>query len=218
MPLILANLSIKSEFKNLGICQDFLFYSCRILQKNVENNMSQVSKTELLASLENEVAKHLSTIASFQHLSEETLLKSATNDAWSIAQCIEHLNTYGRYYLPEIKKGLEKSSENVAKSTFTGTWLGSYFTKMMLPSSKKKYKAFNAHIPAKSLDARQVLVEFIEQQKTLLSYLKIAQNKDLDAIQIPISIGKLIKLKLGDVFQFIITHDERHLQQALRNL
>jgi hypothetical protein len=46
----------------------------------------------------------------------------------------------------------------------------------------------------------------------------MAKNTDLNKIKIPISLTNLIKLKLGDVFQFIITHNERHLAQALGNL
>ena len=35
---------------------------------------------------------------------------------------------------------------------------------------------------------------------------------------VPISIATFIRLRLGDVFAFLIAHDERHMQQALRNL
>ncbi|RFS15377.1 DinB family protein [Emticicia sp. C21] len=181
--------------------------------------MGKIDKIQLIESLENEVEKHLQiTIHTFQNLNVEVLLQIPDNGGWSITQCFEHLNSYGRYYLPQIEIGLDT---NIAKSsidTFKGSWTGSYFTKMMLPSNTKKYKAFKDHIPASNLDSHAVLAEFIEQQETLLNNLKQARNADLDKIYIPISIARWIKLKLGDVFQFVIAHDERHIQQAQRVL
>lgn len=78
-------------------------------------------------------------------------------------------------------------------------------------------KALKGHIPATQLNSYAVVAEFIQQQEKLLIYLRQARKADLD-IRIPITITKLIRLKLGDVFQFLIMHDERHIQQANRNL
>jgi hypothetical protein len=79
-------------------------------------------------------------------------------------------------------------------------------------------KTFKAYTPPPSLDAYAVVAEFIQQQETLLSYLRQAHDSDLNKIRIPVSIAKFIRLKLGDVFQFIIMHNERHLLQAKNNL
>lgn len=181
--------------------------------------MSEINKIQLIEYLENKVEKHLQiAIHTFQNLNETSLLQIPDNEGWSIAQCFEHLNSYGRYYLPQIEVALDKTTETSSSDTFKGSWLGRYFTKMMLPSNTKKYKAFKDHIPPVSLNPHAVLAEFIEQQETLLNNLKKARNADLDKIRIPISIAKWIKLKLGDVFQFVIAHDERHMQQAQRVL
>lgn len=173
---------------------------------------------QLLETLEDQVEAHLSdAVKIFQNLSAEELLKPATHGGWSIAQCLWHLNSYGNYYLPKIKSGLAKNYQH--NSAFKSTWLGSYFTRIMKPGAQmKKYKAFKNHIPPVDMDAHQVVAEFIQQQEQLLSYLKLAKRADMNRIRIPVSILSWLKLKLGDVFQFIIAHDERHLQQAKRNL
>lgn len=179
--------------------------------------MNKADKLQLLNALENVVENHLKmTIQIFQNLDEQTLLKQPADGGWSIAQCFEHLNSYGQYYLPQIEKGFKQNASKKASDTFKSSWLGSYFTKMMLPANTKKYKAFKGHIPVVDLKAHAVMAEFINQQETLLRHLKEARNADLNTIRIPISIGKFIKLKLGDVLQFIIAHDERHIQQAHR--
>lgn len=180
--------------------------------------MKPVSKYVLLENLEARVEGHLAeAIKVFQNLPQESLLKPSATGGWSIAQCLEHLNRYGHYYLPQIQKGLDKKIPG--GNTFKSTWLGSYFTKMMEPSKgTKKVKAFKAYIPPVQLDAHATVAAFIAQQETLLSYLKQARNVDLNAVKIPVSIAKWIRLKLGDVFQFVIAHNERHIVQAKRNV
>ncbi|MFT3948440.1 MAG: DinB family protein [Agriterribacter sp.] len=89
---------------------------------------------------------------------------------------------------------------------------------MMEPETgKKKMKAFKKYNPPPQLDAPAVVAEFIQQQEKLLMLLSKASSANLDA-RIPISLTPLIRLKLGDVFQFVIVHDERHVQQAQRNV
>lgn len=180
--------------------------------------MKPKEKKILLNSLEDKVESHLKiVIAEFQNLPESALLKAAPDGGWSIAQCLEHLNGYGDHYLAEINKGIDRS-ENDDQPKFKSTWLGQYFTKMMDPDSgKRKFKTFKNHIPKNDLDPNKVIAEFIHQQEQLLSYLRKAKLKNLNSIRIPISISKWIRLKLGDVFQFVIIHNERHIRQAMRN-
>jgi len=182
--------------------------------------METLPKEQLLNRLENLVDGHLQqAIQHFQNMTTHNLLQPAANGGWSIAQCLDHLNSYGHYYLPKIQQGITKNVHLKPKDTFTSSRLGAYFIKMMDPeTSKKKYKAFKGHIPAPDLDAYAVVAEFIQQQENLLIYLKEARSADLNAIRIPISIARFITLKLGDVFQFIIAHDERHIRQAMRNV
>ncbi len=182
--------------------------------------METLSKDHLLTTLENRVDDHLQqALRHFQNLTEQQLLQPSSTGGWSIAQCLDHLNSYGHYYLPKIQAGLAKNVHRPSKDTFKSSWLGAYFIKMMDPETgKKKYKAFKGHIPTSNLDAYAVVAEFIQQQENLLVYLKQARSTDLNAIRIPISISRFITLKLGDVFQFIIAHDERHIRQAMRNL
>jgi hypothetical protein len=82
----------------------------------------------------------------------------------------------------------------------------------------KKMKAFKNHVPKNNLNAHEVISKFITQSEALLNLIKAANDKDINAIKIPISLTAFIRLKLGDVFQFIIAHNARHIAQAQRNL
>ena len=145
-------------------------------------------------------------------------------DKWSAAQVIEHLNTYNRYYLPEIGKGISKSGKDLSASTaeFTPGWFGAYFTKMMRPTAdgriKNKMKTLKNHRPAAALDVKQVLDEFIRKENLLLQLLQDARTVHMGKLRIPISISRFIKLKLGDTFNFLIAHQQRHFLQLNRTL
>lgn len=63
---------------------------------------------------------------------------------------------------------------------------------------------------------RSVLDHFISQQERYLELLTQADHIDISLKGIPITITKLIKLKLGDALRFNIYHNERHWLQAER--
>jgi hypothetical protein len=180
--------------------------------------MKSIEQRVLLNDLEKCAERHLQiAIHDFQNMSAEELLTPGNNGGWSIAQCLEHLNRYGKYYLPSIKRAVDQKSAKSSSGQFKSGWFGNYFTRMMNPETgKRKIKAFKSYSPPPTLDAHAVVAEFIEQQETLLTYLRLAVNSDLNGIRIPISIAKWLRLKFGDVLQFVIAHNERHVQQALR--
>lgn len=182
--------------------------------------MKSISQQSLINQLTEKVEQHMKLISKvYQNLDTQILSAPSTTGGWSIAQCFSHLNSYGDYYLPQIQQRLLKNHTKNSNHLFKSSWLGNYFTQLMLPGEKmKKMKTFKAHTPPAVLDAHYEVGEFLRQQEVILALLKEAANKDLNCIRIPISISPIIKLKLGDVFGFIIAHNERHIQQAARNL
>jgi len=181
--------------------------------------MKTIKRKVLLNDLENSVEQHLQIATrEFQNMSTHELLTPGEHGGWSIAQCLEHLNCYGNYYLPAINEALNRKSKNFFSDHFKSGWFGNYFTKMMHPKTgKRKIKTLKRYNPVPTLDAHAVVAKFVEQQEILLTYLEQARHNDLDQ-RVPISISNWIRLKLGDVLQFVIAHNERHMKQALRVL
>ncbi len=137
--------------------------------------------------------------------------------SWSVLECIEHLNLYGDFYLPEIEKRMleQKPSPNATK--FSSGLLGNYFANLMLaPAKPGKMKSPADKNPANSELSITTLDRFLKQQERLLSLLSQSQNIDLTRTKCAISISKLIKLRLGDTFRFLIYHIDRHIKQAQR--
>ncbi|MFD2569163.1 DinB family protein [Spirosoma soli] len=158
----------------------------------------------------------------FGALSAEELNQRLSPEKWSIAQCLEHLNTYGRYYLPLLEQAIVYGEvrHQSAQPTFRSSWLGNYFANTMRPKANgtiaMPMKAFKAHTPAHHLDASAVIDEFMVQQQQLLQLLERAQQVNIGALTVPISIARWIKLSVGDTFRFLIAHEQRHLLQAER--
>jgi len=149
------------------------------------------------------------------------LLQQPAAGKWSVAQVIEHLNSYGRYYLPLIQQALNTQSHQPSQDFRTG-WLGNYFTKSMLPKEdgriSNKMKAPKDHRPSPHVDSLSTLQTFLEQEKLLLELLHKARTNNLNTIRIPISIAKFIKINLGDTFRFLIAHHQRHFVQVANTI
>ncbi|MFT2010716.1 DinB family protein [Pontibacter sp. 13R65] len=182
--------------------------------------MKTVNKADLLQHLESSVEQHIETaIKVFQNLEEEVLLQPAGDGGWSIAQCLAHLNSYGDYYLPRLKASFANQPPTTTSTTYKSSWLGNKFIQMMDPAtSRTKYKAAKRHQPPQVPDAQAVVSEFIRQQEELLLLLHQAECADLTKNAIPVSILKWLWLKPGDVLQFLVAHNQRHMLQAKRNL
>lgn len=176
----------------------------------------QVDSLALLDKLEDQVELQVSEVVTrYQNLTAEDLLCRPPDGGWSVAECLLHLNSYGNYYLPAIEKGL--SVKYAVSGSFSSTWLGSRFTRSMQPGPQmKKMKAFKDHRPPPQVNAHEAVAEFIQQQEKLLRLIRLARISDLNRVRIGISILSWVKMRLGDVFQFLIVHQERHLQQAAR--
>ncbi|WP_153795718.1 DinB family protein [Foetidibacter luteolus] len=139
---------------------------------------------------------------------------------WSANECLQHLNSYGRYYIPAMEQAIQSSvcAKQHPSAKFSSGFLGGYFTKMMQPKQNgvisNKMKSPGAHAPKSILQSHEVIREFIDQQEKILKLLYVAKRVDLNKTRVPISIAPFIKLKLGDVLSFVIAHNERHVLQA----
>lgn len=169
---------------------------------------------ELLTTLRNDVRQMRSRTEEYNSLTDADLNRQPAPGKWSIAQVLEHLNSYNRYYLPEIEKSL--TTKLPFDAQFKAGWFGNYFTNMMAPKASgitNKMSAPKNHTPAEKLDSSKVLSEFRQGQSRLIGLLSQAEQTNIGRLRVPISISRFIKLKLGDTFRFLIAHQQRHFVQ-----
>ena len=157
----------------------------------------------------------LNEAEALKELQKANLQWRPSSESWSVLVCIEHLNRYGRFYIPEIKQRMQDGKPSKPGQVFKTGLLGNYFAKSMLPKEKlNTMKTFSNMNPLNSTLEKDTIDEFIQQQKQMLQILGDCRTVDLNKTKSAISISKLIKLKLGDTLRVVIYHNQRHLVQA----
>jgi hypothetical protein len=174
----------------------------------------KISTSQLLDELRTLTKRHIQYAENLLQETDDKLNFRVSDESWSVLECLEHLNRYGDFYIPEINRRIS-SSKTSPTPIFKPGMLGNYFAKSMLPKEKlNKMKTFKSMNPINSQLDKEVVNEFIKQQYQLIELLEKAKDIDLNAAKTNISISRLIKLKLGDAFRFVIYHNVRHIRQA----
>ena len=180
----------------------------------------RIASHQLIKDLLEKTSEATEEAKGFKLLSVEQLNFKKTKDAWSILECVEHLNLYGDYYLEAIEKSMSFQKKNSDSSIFKSGVIGNYFANLMLVKDGKikKMKSPKDKNPANSHLSISTIDRFLKQQEKLVSLLQQAAAVDLTKTKTSISISPHIKLRLGDTFRFFVYHIERHMLQAKRNL
>ncbi|MBP7408053.1 MAG: DinB family protein [Flavobacteriales bacterium] len=164
-------------------------------------------------------AQIVEVIDQVRHLKErDRSYLSWKNDpsTWSILECLEHLNLYGDFYLPAIEEALNGAHPTPAKE-FTPGLIGGYLARSVLPREKlNKMKTFPDKDPSNTRLGYEVIDRFLVQQEQLIVLLDRARSADLSRVRVRTFLSRFLKLKLGDIFQFMINHALRHLRQIER--
>ncbi|MHA4844052.1 DinB family protein [Flavitalea antarctica] len=183
--------------------------------------MKNIKTTDLLDQLKADTRQIIMETKMLQQNDPELLTTQPAPGKWSIAQILEHLNAYGRFYIPEIRKALDKSDVK-PDPVYNSGWLGNLFTNSMKPTAdkrvKNKTKAMKAYSPTNELDSKTVIDEFLQQQQDILSLLELAGSKNIGKIRIPTSLTRFISMQLGDTFRFVIAHNQRHFIQCANTI
>lgn len=187
--------------------------------------MPSFNSHTLLQDLRNDVNAILNvTHTRIKNQPDAANLQLPAPGKWSAAQCLVHLNGYGRYYIPQLQAALQRGEQKhlAARPVFRSSWLGNYFTGLMKPQEdgalRSTMQAPKGYRPAPEADAQAVIAEFVQQQQQLLELLDRAEKVDIARLKVPTSLSKFIRLSAGDTLRFLIAHEQRHILQALRAL
>jgi len=169
-----------------------------------ENWIEQINKTT------NDFKK------TFESLTDDQMNWKPNKQTWSIAQNIDHLIVINKSYFPilnSIRQGNYKTPF-IGKFNFITNFLGKSLLKAVQPTTKKKTKTFPIWEPTQNTELTDILNEFEKHQEDLK--LQIENSGDLLKKETVISspANKNIVYKLKTAFDIIVTHEQRHLEQA----
>ncbi|MCB9881255.1 MAG: DinB family protein [Planctomycetes bacterium] len=136
---------------------------------------------------------------------------------WSIAQCLAHLVRTIELWTPKFERAMERAtllgrSDAPFRSGFLARWMIS----MMRADSPKKLKAPPAFQP-ESHPPDDVFGAFLDSQARVDGWIANAVDRNLNKVKVSSPFAAIVRLRLGDALDVLVTHAERHLQQ-IRNL
>lgn len=184
------------------------------LMKKIKSEVLLKHLSSLTNKLSEEVRKE------FGDLSEDQLYWQPDNYSWSIGQCLTHLNAYYRYYVPVFTERVQNSRFQDAAEFFQSSPLGNSTYMMVklgkVKNVKRKLKSPKDYNPLinKNLGSENPIEEFLKFQKELGQIFEDAKKINLRKTKTSFSIRPIVKLRIGDAFQYIVYHCERHIEQA----
>lgn len=154
--------------------------------------------------------------ALFASLTPRQLTWKPGRRKWSILQCFDHMLVTNGMYMERLFEAIQqgKVSHAEAISPFKPTWFGKKFIDSMRADSKLKVKTFRIFRPADTPDDLGVKAKFIEQQKSLLELIKLADHCDLNKARLSSPANRLIRFSVGEALTLLVVHEQRHLLQA----
>ena len=156
--------------------------------------------------------------SSFSNLSSAPLNWKPSPEKWSIAQCFDHLVTADGTYLPILKKiaeGSHKMNFWERYSPFTN-YFGRMFKKTLTENVRKKYKSPKPFVPSKSEVSGDIIDQYLDNLRTFMDCVVRCNSIDLDKTKFSAPIMGLVTFNVRDGITFMIQHDHRHINQAIR--
>lgn len=180
--------------------------------------MSDPTNADLKPILEGMRAVTADAQKEFGGLNAAQLNWKPAPDAWSVAQCLEHLTKVNTLFFPELERinaGERKNSTWERISPFTGM-IGRWMIKSLDPASQKKLPAPKQGEPSASEIGADVVQQFVAMQERACELIAGSDGVDLRKTIITSPFMKLITYSLLDGYQIVLVHGRRHMAQAQR--
>ena len=141
----------------------------------------QITNNQLVAELLTITGKCIVAAKKLKQLNTDELNYRRADEEWSVLECIEHLNLYGNYYLPEIEKRLLFQQAVSDKTVFKTGIIGNYFTNLMQVKNGqvKKLKSPKDKNPLHVALTATTIDRFIKQLEKLKLLLNQSMTVDL---------------------------------------
>lgn len=153
-------------------------------------------------------------------LSADQLNWRPAEGAWSIAECIAHLNSLNDQYAEAIETAMTDARQRGLTSTNTGAALGPFerlFVHLTEPPYRIKFKAPSKFRPRGSnFNRDELLAVWTSSHDRLAALARAAQGLDLKRVKVPSPATPLLKGSLLMALMITPAHDRRHLWQAER--
>jgi hypothetical protein len=151
-------------------------------------------------------------------LDDEQFNWSPQPGAWSIGQCLDHLNAANAKYFAGLSEAVERARSRGLTRTgpIVSSWFGRRFIAMLEPPVNLKTRAPRAIRPAERRHKAEVWPEFVRQHTHLRRCVADWTDVDLNRAVFPNPLRPIGRVRAGTGLRIMAAHDRRHLWQASR--
>src|SRR5688572_21401090 len=151
-------------------------------------------------------------------LSDEQFTWQPAPEAWSVAQCIDHLNATAREYLPKLDEGIANAIRRgqYNPGPYKYNWVGRLMVYTMKPTTRWRAKTPQAFVPTSGRRRPEIMAAFGAYQVQYIDRLRQSNGLDLARARITSPVARWLRMPLGSAFALTIAHEQRHLAQARR--
>ncbi len=171
----------------------------------------------LLNRLETELRAALLDIRTrFAPLGPEALRRRPAPDQWNALECLAHLNQYAEDYIPGINRAIHRAKARrwAPGDPVRYTARGRRLLRRADPALAKRFKTAKRYNFAHRPVEQEVIKSLIIKGEQLLRILQTAREVDLNRPNIEKIDAWFGRYTLGNLLEFIVLHQRRHLQQA----
>jgi len=158
-----------------------------------------------------------SYVDAFSQLNAEALNWQPNPKQWSIGQIIEHIIMVNSSYfeIPEKIRSRQQKYPFLARFDFYPRMMGNMIHKSVLPETRRKQSTLPIWEPSHSQVSADILAQFQRHQQELAQFIEDHQEMIANDTLVCSPANKMIVYTLGKAFEIMISHEERHLEQAL---
>ena len=137
---------------------------------------------------------------------------------WSIAQCMDHINTVNALVAPRLAKAVQHGlAEGIfAPGPFRYPLFDRLFVFALEPRAPLKQRAPAIYQPASLPGLAESRQRFLEMQERLIADARSSAGLDLVRIKIASPVSVRLRFSLGTWLAAIAAHEDNHLRQAKR--
>ena len=175
------------------------------------------TKTEVITQICREVNQDDQQVKDFQQLSEDVLRYRSNPNQWSVLDCLEHINMFYADYFSRMEPAIRRASPSDC-TVYTPGFIAQKMVDGLRPQRNRrrmKIKTFARMTPATDDKSSTLIFSAYFQYHAQLKQL-LEQSKALNwnRVKVASAIGSILRFKLGDCFQLLTAHTERHLLQC----
>lgn len=162
------------------------------------------------------ISVHVNT--EFSGLNAAQLNWKASQNSWSIGQCLSHLIVSNEKYFPildALTTGKYKTSF-WQKINPLSSYTGRKMAESLGPKIIKPFVAPKLFDPGKSAVRSAIVTDFIMHQEQIKSKINSLTNLDFQKTIVSSPVAPLITFPLKDCIEILVGHEERHFAQALK--